>query len=268
MRFSAARLVVEDGRMSPIPSIGSEASVRALCAGCLGSFPRQALASVGDSSLCESCSARTAPHVAGELAAPIGAAIHQPAETESGLLADMRAWCGRASWIPRLPLLLLLGWWALNYARDVTYRPIIAGLNFGIHEFGHVLFGPLGMFLAIAGGTITQCLAPVIAGVMFLRQRDYFAVAFAIGWLATNCFDVAVYLADATAQVLPLLGLGSGEPIHDWNWLLRRSGLLGSEATLATLLRVVGGTLFALAIGLGSWLLVQMGIGRRDRARR
>lgn len=163
---------------------------------------------------------------------------------------------------PRIPLLALLVWWLFHHLLDFEYRGLIGGLNFGIHELGHVVFATFGQFIGIAGGTIAQCAAPLVAGAMFWRQRDDFGVAFALGWLGTNLFEVAVYVADATAQVLPLVGVGAGEPIHDWNYLLGNLGVLGSEAAIAGLLRVVGGLCLAGAIAAGAFVLaVALGWG-------
>jgi len=35
---------------------------------------------------------------------------------------------------------------------------------------------------------------------MFFRQRDYFAIAFCLGWLSTNLVGVGFYMADANAM--------------------------------------------------------------------
>ena len=170
----------------------------------------------------------------------------------------MHAWCEEAAWLPRAPVLVLLGYWAIQHLRDPEYAGLIDALNFGIHELGHVVFAAGGEFVGIAGGTLLQLAAPLVGAFMFTRQRDYFAIAFALGWLATNLYDVAVYVGDARSRSLPLLGLGSGEPIHDWHYLLSTLGLLSADQTLAALLRGLGAALFLLAFALGAWLLARM----------
>jgi len=63
----------------------------------------------------------------------------------------------------------------------------ISGADLGVHEFGHILFGFAGQFIAVAGGTIAQLAAPLICAVMFWRQPDYFALTLTGVWLAVTC---------------------------------------------------------------------------------
>ena len=68
------------------------------------------------------------------------------------------------------------------------------------------------------------------------QRRDHaVGVAVAWVWLGASLFNVARYMADARAQVLPLVGGGE----HDWTEILSRWGLLASDVRLAGLLRVV-----------------------------
>jgi hypothetical protein len=69
----------------------------------------------------------------------------------------------------------------------------------------------------------------------------------ALFWVAQNLFNIAVYVGDARAQLLPLVGGG----IHDWAYMLGRMGLLQSDGTIAKLLRLLGWTLMLSAIGFG-----------------
>lgn len=146
----------------------------------------------------------------------------------------------------------------LRHLRDEWYAGIVGGLNLALHEIGHVLFGFFGEFIGFAGGSIFQLAAPVIAGVMFYRQRDYFAIAIALCWLATNFYSVAAYAADARAGDLPLVSLGGGDPQHDWFVLLAETGLLYHDQTIGRLFRLMGFVCFTTAIGFGVWLILQM----------
>jgi len=152
------------------------------------------------------------------------------------------------------------GWFVFllwHHVRSAEYQSFLGGLNLGIHEFGHLICGPLGQFLGVLGGSLMQCLVPVISFLMFYRQRDFFAFAFSFVWLGSNLLGVARYMADARALRLPLVSPfgGNGEVIHDWNFILHRLGWLAHDTTIAGVVRGFG--LVAMAIGVlwGAWIL-------------
>ena len=147
------------------------------------------------------------------------------------------------------------------------YESYVGALNFGIHELGHVVFRPFGEFVMILGGSLFQCLVPVIAFAMFVKQGDYFAQAFAFGWLSTNLFSVATYCADARSMLIPLLSIGGGDVYHDWNYILDRLGLLRFDHALAFLMRVAAVVSMLVFLGVGSWLVSIMIRTRGDLPR-
>ena len=59
---------------------------------------------------------------------------------------------------------------------------------------------------------------------IFQRQEDYFAHSVAACWLGTSLFNMATYIGDARAQVLPLVSPFGGEDIliNNIAWVLRR----------------------------------------------
>jgi len=161
-------------------------------------------------------------------------------------------------WGWRLPFLLFFAYILVRHLADPYYQSLFKGLNLGIHELGHFVFGLMGEFIGTLGGTLLQCLVPIGSMFMFLRQRDFFAIAVCFGWLSTNLFDVATYAGDARAMELPLVSPGVGDVIHDWNYLLGQTGLLKADQTIAFLFRL-GGVLTMLAcLAAGGWLLWKM----------
>ena len=169
------------------------------------------------------------------------------------------AWCAGRSWTWRAPLLAWLAWSGLWSLRD-PFRPDLFGaLNLGIHEGGHLLFSWLpGEWLMVAGGTLLQLAAPAASAVMFLRQPDYFAVTVCGAWLASGLRDVSVYVADARAMDLPLVTVGDGEAVHDWNYLLGSLGLLGADAVLSGLVWALAFVCLWGSIAAGGWMLFRM----------
>jgi len=104
---------------------------------------------------------------------------------------------------------------------------LMDGVFVPIHEGGHLLFRMGGEFLMVAGGTILQLLVPFLLAAYFIVHRQAQGVAFCLFFMFEQCLPIATYMADARAQDLPLLSLGSGENvIHDWNYLLGKLGVL------------------------------------------
>ncbi len=174
------------------------------------------------------------------------------------LFGQAAEWARGRNWLVRAPLLAWFAYMFVHYLKDEEYGTIFDGLNLGIHEMGHYLFIPFGEVMTVLGGSLLQCLAPIIAMVLFYRQKDFFAISIAFCWLATNFFSVSVYAADARTQVLDLVSPGGDEPTHDWHWLLGHWGMLGDDAIIGRLLRLLAILSMAFGLGTGAWLLLQM----------
>ena len=183
---------------------------------------------------------------------------------------DARDWCRDRSWEVRLPVLIFFVYVLARSLTELEYGSFIFnGINLGFHEMGHIVFRPFGEFMTIAGGTILQCLVPLIAAVGFWKaQRDYFAVAFSLGWFSANCFNAAIYAADARGQLnLPLVspwGQGFGaDGMGDWTRMLGRLHLLEWDGTISFLWQVLGTASMLAGLALGAWLLVEMHHSRK-----
>ena len=244
----------------------STVTKRDLCRSCFQSFPEEELTGLRGRILCAACRQRAEKTAAQEetIQRTVGPPV---ADSLPGRLVGWaETWCAGRLWQWRLPFLLWFGWILLHHLGNPNYQSLFKPLNLGIHELGHYVFRPFGELLAAAGGTILQCLAPVISAVLFVRQRDPFAVAVCIAWLSTNLFDVAIYAGDARAMALPLVTPGGGAVQHDWNFILGRLGLLAWDRTIAGAFRWTGIASMAAAIALGGWFLWLMLRLRKPRA--
>ena len=103
------------------------------------------------------------------------------------------------------------------------------GVNLAFHEAGHLFLGFGGRTLHFLGGTLGQLFFPAALVVHFRARGDAFAACVCGLWLGESAMNVAVYLGDARAQALPLVG----GHVHDWHWLLGRAGLLAHCEGLA-----------------------------------
>jgi len=134
--------------------------------------------------------------------------------------------------------LLLL--WGVFGGINVHYFWFLNGVDLAFHEFGHLAFGFLGEFLQFLGGTLTQLLIPAAITVYFFRRRQYYSSAVSLFWTGQNFFHVAVYVKDARAQALPLVGGG----MHDWAYILGRLGLLEQDQAIGGTLAGAGWVMF------------------------
>ncbi len=172
---------------------------------------------------------------------------------------DAIEWCQGKNWLVRLPFLLWFSYVFARHLSDPMYSSILGALNLGIHELGHFIFGFMGQFLAVAGGTIFQLFVPVFAVFNFYRQNDFFSIALSFGWLSTNLFSVATYAADARRLELPLVTpFGSDSVIHDWEYLLSTMNMLQYDSLVGGIFRVLAVISMLICFTAGVWLLWQM----------
>src|SRR5262245_3846430 len=166
-------------------------------------------------------------------------------------------WCvGKSRWWRAVILIVLAREW-LKYISNPMYSGWFSALTLGIHEGGHLLFRPFGDWLMVAGGSIAQGGAPIIAALLFLQQPDFFAIAVCGDWLSSALFEMATYMADATKLELDVVTIGGAEPItpNDWRYMLESVGLLLWDERLAHALRGVASLVMLASLVYGSWIL-------------
>ena len=103
-------------------------------------------------------------------------------------------------------------------------------------------------------GTLFQLLVPAAFVVALLRQGDRHGATVPLWWLGQNCWNVSLYIKDARAQELPLLGGGE----HDWALLLDRFGWLERDQAIGGAVFLIGAALYAVAVVSG-WRAVSSG---------
>lgn len=158
-------------------------------------------------------------------------------------------------WWFRVPIIIFFIYIFIRHLGDADYRSIFWGLNLGIHEIGHFAFSYFGRFMEVLGGSLLQCLAPIFSIFVFINQRDFFAISVCFGWLSTNFFSVAIYVADARAMDLNLVTPFGQDAIHDWHYLLERLNMLELDKTFAAALRVCGVLSMLICLSGGIWML-------------
>jgi hypothetical protein len=146
---------------------------------------------------------------------------------------------------PNIPKLLFAG--ALTvYFLWIAYAPMQGSfldlVDLPIHETGHLIFRPFGEFLGIAGGSLFQVILPSVFVGYFVWRLQYYSAAIVLLWVGQSILNVWIYASDAVVMQLVLTSgiTGSEGGFHDWNYLLTRTGLLGSTKMVAGAIRAVG----------------------------
>ena len=149
----------------------------------------------------------------------------------------------------RVAALLAFAMWVAHYMRET--EPLLHGSLLIFHEAGHILFMPFGEFMMVLGGSLFQLMVPAFFTAYFAHRRDWYAASFAALYLAASFAGVALYIADARAGELPLLG---GERSnHDWTFLLIELEMLELDTTIGWYVMKIGGLFFWAALAAGGY---------------
>lgn len=141
-------------------------------------------------------------------------------------------------------VLAIYGWVCLR--TPGTYR-WLDSLDLAIHETGHLVFAPFGETLAVLGGTLLQLLLPAAFIVALWRSGDRHGATVPLWWMGQNCWNISVYIKDARAQELPLVGGGE----HDWALLLGQWNALAQDQAIGGAVYLLGALLYAASVILG-----------------
>jgi hypothetical protein len=117
----------------------------------------------------------------------------------------------------------------------------IDSANLVVHEGGHNLFGWFGATLGLWGGTLLQWLVPLLLAIYFFTQRQIAGFVFCLFFFFENWLYTATYMADARAQVLPLVTTGDPDFVeHDFYAIFSGLGVLNHDTQIAWAIRVLG----------------------------
>ena len=154
-------------------------------------------------------------------------------------------------------LVAALAIWTIWFARTPLSPDVNESFlhlpNLVFHEAGHIIFSPFGRFLTVLGGSLLQCLIPIIAAISFIRQEQPYSAAICGWWAGQNLVDLAPYIADARALQMVLLGGKTGAEVegHDWEYILTQLGVthldhgIGMTAFALGLVIMIGALVWA-----------------------
>jgi hypothetical protein len=147
--------------------------------------------------------------------------------------------------------------WFLIYAFNAHGGYLfIDSANLVVHEGGHNLFGWFGPTLGLWGGTLLQWLVPFLLAAYFFTERQTAGFVFSLFFFFENWLYTATYMADARAQVLPLVTTGDPDFVeHDFFKIFSSLGVLDHDTQIAAVVRALG---WCGMIGCVAWLALRM----------
>jgi hypothetical protein len=154
---------------------------------------------------------------------------------------------GRVNYL-KLAFSLILAGYGIACAKAVPEGSFLDGVNLISHEAGHLLFGYFGEFLHVLGGTLGQLLVPTGMGIYFATRGELYSAVVAAFWFGQNMLGISVYAKDAAAMELPLVSIGGGDAIHDWNYLLLKFNVLAHDQLIGNLIYCCGVVIMTAAI--------------------
>jgi hypothetical protein len=139
--------------------------------------------------------------------------------------------------------------YAMIRLTDATWWDLLDDVNLAVHEAGHIVFGFFGDIPGVLGGSLFQIIIPAVFAGYFFRSRQRFSGAMTLIWVAQSMVNVSIYIKDARAQQLSLLG---GEnSIHDWWYLLINWDLLQSDLRIGGFVHFLAAMVFTTGLVMG-----------------
>ncbi|MBI5074555.1 MAG: hypothetical protein HZB62_05230 [Nitrospirae bacterium] len=133
-------------------------------------------------------------------------------------------------------------------------------VNLPFHEFGHIFFSIFGETVGLWGGTLMQLIIPFSILAYFFIKRETAGVFFSAFWFGENLLNIGVYINDARALELPLVGGGE----HDWNIILGSMKLLRYDHYVAAIVKSLG---WFIMLGSIVWFLVRGMRAREEKGK-
>ena len=152
--------------------------------------------------------------------------------------------------IARTGFLVVGAIYAMIRLTDPTWWDLLDDVNLAVHEAGHIIFGFFGDIPGVLGGSLFQIIIPAVFAGYFFRSRQRFSGAMTLVWVAQSMVNVSIYIKDARAQQLSLLG--GDNSIHDWWYLLINWDLLQSDLRIGGFVHFLAAVIFTVGLGLGA----------------
>lgn len=161
-------------------------------------------------------------------------------------------------WIFGAYLFIKLLGFRLSEPAPSFFISIAQSFDFVLHEMAHLFTAFLPAILTAAAGSVSELLLGLVLILTAFWVRSYFASLFCFLWFMLATQATADYMADARAQNLPLVSFGGGDPIHDWNFVFTKLGILQQDTVIAGMVRGTGILAAVASLLFSGWLIIRI----------
>lgn len=142
---------------------------------------------------------------------------------------------------------------------------VMQSLNFFLHEMSHLFMSFAPNIITAMAGSGSELLLGLGLIIGAFLTRCYFASVFCFLWFMLSTQATADYMADARSQNMSLVSFGGGDPVHDWNFIFGKLGLLEQDQLIAGIVRGIGIVLAVAALLFTAYLMIRMAQARADK---
>ena len=172
-------------------------------------------------------------------------------------------------WFAYLPLWLFGVYLFVNLLQFDPNKPlpfvisIAQSFDFFLHETAHIATAFLPAVLTASAGSLSEILLGALLVLFAFRSRYYFTVLICSMWFLLACQSAGTYMADARAQKLALVSLGtalsgSDTAIHDWHFVFGKLHILPLDVFIGDSVRTIGILVGLAALIFTAWLMYKM----------
>jgi hypothetical protein len=137
---------------------------------------------------------------------------------------------------------------------------VMHSFDFILHEMAHMLTIFLPDIMTAAAGSFSELFLGVLLIWGAFKGKTYFASLFCFLWFMLSCQSTADYMSDARSEQLPLVNfdVSGAAPIHDWNFVFGKLGLLEQDKLIGGTIGVIGIIAGAIGVILAGWVIYKM----------
>lgn len=128
-------------------------------------------------------------------------------------------------------------------------------INLGVHEAAHFATFFLPRIVISSAGSIAEIIFALLLLLAAIKGKSYFAAVFTGLWVMFSFISASIYMSDARAQAIPLIGPGENLS-HDWHYVFSQLGWLSADTLIGGGMRTTGIIIGTLSLAFGLYVII------------